>query len=53
MGIAKRPAKLGLYYAQAVSRFDRKFKSTDGEIDKLVYELYGLSEEEIGMVERE
>jgi hypothetical protein len=24
---------------------------TDAEIDKMVYELYGLSEEEIGVVE--
>ncbi len=29
----------------------RQVESTDGQIDKLVYELYGLSEEEIGIVE--
>ena len=29
----------------------RQVESTDGGIDKLVYELYGLSEEEIGIVE--
>lgn len=29
----------------------RQVESTDGTIDKLVYELYGLSEEEIGIVE--
>ncbi len=29
----------------------RQVESTDGAIDKLVYELYGLSEEEIGIVE--
>jgi hypothetical protein len=29
----------------------RQIQSTDGGIDKLVYELYGLSEEEIGIVE--
>jgi hypothetical protein len=25
--------------------------ATDGQIDRLVYELYGLTEEEIGVVE--
>ena len=29
----------------------REIESTDRAIDKLVYELYGLSEEEIGIVE--
>jgi hypothetical protein len=29
----------------------RQIDSTDGEIDKLVYELYGLTEEEIEIVE--
>jgi len=29
----------------------REIESTDKGIDKLVYELYGLSEEEIGIVE--
>jgi len=29
----------------------RQVESTDGSIDSLVYELYGLSEEEIGIVE--
>ena len=32
-------------------RLEKQIKSTDGVIDKLVYELYGLSEEEIGIVE--
>jgi hypothetical protein len=27
-------------------------EATDAAIDKLVYELYGLTEEEIGIVER-
>lgn len=31
----------------------RQIDATDKEIDKLVYELYGLTEEEIGIVERE
>lgn len=30
----------------------RQVESTDGQIDSLVYELYGLSDEEIGIVER-
>jgi len=29
----------------------RQIESTDGAIDRLVYELYGLTEEEIGIVE--
>jgi hypothetical protein len=29
----------------------REIESTDGRIDRLVYELYGLSEEEIRIVE--
>ncbi len=29
----------------------RQIDATDGQIDKLVYELYGLTEEEIGIVE--
>jgi len=29
----------------------RQVESTDGMIDKLVYELYGLTEEEIKIVE--
>jgi len=29
----------------------RQFDATDRQIDRLVYEIYGLSEEEIGIVE--
>jgi hypothetical protein len=29
----------------------RDIEATDGEIDRLVYELYGLTEEEIAIVE--
>lgn len=29
----------------------REIESTDRAIDKLIYELYGLSEKEIGIVE--
>ena len=30
---------------------ERQIDATDASIDKLVYELYGLTEEEIGIVE--
>lgn len=38
---------------QLVKRFEEchEIESTDGAIDRLVYELYGLSEEEIRIVE--
>ena len=41
---------------QTATEFDRKHKDeyikrTDKEIDNLVYELYGLTEEEIRIVE--
>jgi hypothetical protein len=32
-------------------RIERRIAATDQEIDRLVYELYGLTEEEIGVVE--
>jgi hypothetical protein len=32
-------------------RLEKQIKSTDEGIDKLVYELYGLSEEEIKIIE--
>ena len=32
--------------------FDFSFRSTDAEIDCLVYELYGLSPDEIEIMER-
>jgi hypothetical protein len=34
-----------------VERLAREIESTDRAIDKLVYELYGLTEEEIQIVE--
>ena len=30
---------------------ERQIEATDGQIDKLVYELYGLTEEEIAIIE--
>ena len=32
-------------------RLERQIEATDGQIDALVYELYGLSEEEVRVVE--
>jgi hypothetical protein len=32
-------------------RLEREIASTDAQIDRLVYELYGLTEEEIRIVE--
>jgi hypothetical protein len=32
-------------------RFQRQIDATDRQIDRLVYELYGLTEEEIAVVE--
>jgi hypothetical protein len=31
--------------------YERQIKVVDAQIDRLVYELYGLSKEEIGIVE--
>ena len=36
---------------QEKESLQREIESTDGMIDRLVYELYGLTEEEIGVVE--
>ena len=38
-------------YSQESETVKREIEATDKAIDKLVYELYGLSEEEIGIVE--
>ncbi len=35
----------------AQARLQRQIDATDRQIDRLVYELYGLTEEEIGIVE--
>jgi hypothetical protein len=36
---------------QEADRLAREVESTDREIDRLVYELYGLTEEEVRIVE--
>jgi hypothetical protein len=35
----------------AQARLQRQIDAADRQIDRLVYELYGLTEEEIGIVE--
>jgi len=37
--------------SKAKTAIERRIKATDRQIDELVYELYGLSEKEIGIVE--
>jgi adenine-specific DNA-methyltransferase len=32
--------------------YERQIKISDAQIDKLIYELYGLAEEEIKLIER-
>ena len=44
----KRPAAR---MPQEKESLQREIESTDGRIDRLVYELYGLSEDEIRIVE--
>ncbi len=47
-------AKKQLTMAQAnkdKAYYEKKYAALDGEIDRLVYDLYGLTEEEISMVE--
>ena len=43
------------YYEARMERdkelYERQIKIVDGQIDGLVYDLYGLTEEEIGIVE--
>jgi hypothetical protein len=34
------------------SAIQRQIDATDSQIDRLVYELYGLTDEEIGVVEK-
>jgi len=41
----------GIKNPDGKTRLQRQIDSTDGQIDKLVYELYGLTDEEIGIVE--
>ena len=51
----KQPATAGRHAPRLPQReqLQRKCDYLDGEIDKLVYALYGLTEEEIRIVEGE
>jgi len=40
-----------LWKSAKITRLKRQIDSTDRQIDNLVYELYGLTEEEIKIVE--
>jgi hypothetical protein len=42
-----------LLLSQEIEHLQRQITRTDHEIDKLVYELYGLTDEEIKIVEGE
>ena len=44
-------SKLSLRTSQDKERVAREIESTDRQIDRLVYELYGLTEDEIKIVE--
>jgi hypothetical protein len=46
-----RKSKAGAKTQTEMDVYERQIKSVDGAIDGLVYELYGLSDEEIGIVE--
>jgi hypothetical protein len=39
-------------YKTECCNFARQIDETDKEIDRMVYELYGLTEEEVGIIER-
>lgn len=50
LAAAKSPPEQQMLRTQMASPADAN-DATDRQIDRLVYELYGLSEEEIGIVE--
>ncbi len=51
----KRPARLAATACTSHEQtlIQRRIVTTDQEIDRLVYELYGLTDEEIAIVEEE
>jgi hypothetical protein len=49
LGLNKRLQDASLDHEKTL--LQRQVEATDAAIDKLVYELYGLTEEEIGIVE--
>ena len=46
-------SKAGAKTQSEVDVYERQIKSVDEAIDRLVYELYGLSEEEIKIIENQ
>jgi len=42
-----------IHKRRCAAMIERRIDATDARIDKLVYELYGLTEKEIGIVEGE
>jgi type II restriction/modification system DNA methylase subunit YeeA len=52
MGLKKQQARAPKKQSSSAKQLlDQKLAITDQQIDALVYELYGLTEEEIGIVE--
>ena len=49
LSLHKQLAKTRTDHEQTL--LQRQIEATDGQIDKLVYELYGLTEDEIKIVE--
>jgi len=49
--IVLNPADKARHDEQEQESLQREIESTDGMIDRLVYELYGLTEDEIKIVE--
>ncbi|HNS21475.1 MAG TPA: hypothetical protein PKH24_13310, partial [Sedimentisphaerales bacterium] len=49
MGVSNKTSKTPSY--ATLGSIQRQIAATDAEIDRLVYELYGLTEEEIRIVE--
>lgn len=50
-GYAEAYKEAGESVSQTRTVLQRQIEATDRQIDRLVYELYGLNEEEIGIVE--
>lgn len=50
--LALHKSKAGAKTQSEIELYERQIQSVDGQIDRLVYELYGLSEEEIRIVEQ-
>ena len=51
VALVERMLALQVKLAAAKTMLQRQIDATDGQIDRLVYELYGLTEEEVALVE--